>query len=92
MFKILYVPKEFRRYNYKQLLNRQLEGLAKVDEVMEESRQVHKSNCEIQANLLLMLGELNKCSQEDLKEMQLLTENYMKVAINKANTAKNVKK
>ena len=83
MFKLIYVPKHLRGYNYKEILNRQLEGLAKVDRVMEEAQQVHVANCEIQAALLQTLGNLNNCSEEDLKEMQLMTENYMKIAINK---------
>lgn len=57
--------------------------MAKVDEVMEEAQRVHVANCEIQADLLKSLANLNKCSEDDLKEMQLITENYMKIAINK---------
>ncbi|WP_462259551.1 hypothetical protein [Vagococcus teuberi] len=50
---------------------------------MLQAQSVHKKNCEIQSNLLKTLGNLNKCSKEELKELQLLTENYMKLAINK---------
>lgn len=31
----------------------------------------------------MTLGNLNKCSEEDLKVMQTIAENYMKIAINK---------
>lgn len=83
MFKLMYVPKHLRGYNYKEILNRQLGGLAKVDEVMEEAQRVHVANCEIQADLLKSLANLNKCSKEDLQAMQVMLENYIKIAINK---------
>ena len=83
MFKLMYVPKHLRGYNYKELINKQLEGLAKVNKAMEEAQRIHVANCEIQGTLLQTLGNLNNCSEDDLKEMQLMTENYMKIAINK---------
>lgn len=84
MFKLMYVPKHLRGYNYKELISKQLEGLAKVNKVVEEAQRIHVANCEIQGTLLQTLGHLNNCSEDDLKEMQLMTENYMKIAINKS--------
>ncbi|MDT2849729.1 hypothetical protein P7H60_11310 [Vagococcus carniphilus] len=83
MFKLMYVPKELRHLNYKELVNRQAKILAKTEEVLRESNEVKKENDKIQANLLLALGNLNKCSEEDLIIMQTIALNYMKVAINK---------
>lgn len=94
MFKLMYIPKQYRGFDYGTMIEQQvnclqvLQGraqdkLQEIDKVMLQAQSVHKKNCEIQSNLLKTLGNLNKCSKEELKELQLLTENYMKLAINK---------
>ena len=83
MFKIMYVPKELRHLNYRELVDRQKSILAKTEEVLQEAIENRKETAKIQIDMLEALANLNKCSEEDLKEMQLMTENYMKVAINK---------
>ncbi|MDT2865450.1 hypothetical protein [Vagococcus carniphilus] len=84
MFKIMYVPKELRHLNYRELLNRQIDTLEQTEALLQEARENKKATDMIQADMLKVLANLNKCSEEDLKEMQLMTENYMKVAINKS--------
>lgn len=95
MFKLMYVPKELRHLNYKDLVNRQKDILKEVTEVLSESKEglkqsneVKKENDKIQVNLLQCLANLNNCSDEDLRAMQLMTENYMKIAINKEKVGK----
>lgn len=84
MFKIMYVPKELRHLNYRELIARQRSILAKTEEVLQEAKESRKETAKIQIDMLEALANLNKCSKEDLKEMQLMTENYMKIAINKS--------
>lgn len=83
MLKLMYVPKELRHLNYKELVNRQKDILAKTEEVLQEAKENRKETAKIQINMLEVLANLNKCSEEDLKELQLMSENYMKIAINK---------
>lgn len=83
MFKLMYVHKELRHLNYKELVNRQVETLAKVEEAIKEAQQVKVENAKIQHDLLMVLGSLNDCSKDDLLEMQNVALNYMKIAINK---------
>lgn len=96
MYKLMYVPKKFKSLNYEKLVKEQgdyliaqQERLSEIEDIMSEAQKIHDKNCEIQTNLLMSLGNLNKCSQEELKEMQLLTENYMKIAINQTNEREN---
>ncbi|MFW3589352.1 hypothetical protein ACODGR_12525 [Vagococcus fluvialis] len=84
MFKIMYVSKGLRHLNYRELLNRQIDTLEQTEALLQETRENKKATDMIQADMLKVLANLNKCSEEDLKEMQLMTENYMKVAINKS--------
>lgn len=83
MLKLMYVPKELRKFNYAELIHRQKNLLEQTEVALDEAREVEKENRKIQADLLMTLGNLNKCSKEDLKVMQTIATNYMKIAINK---------
>lgn len=83
MLKLVYVPKDLRRFNYEELINKQKGLLEETETALHEAKEVEKENRKIQAELLMTLGNLNKCSEEDLKVMQTIAENYMKIAINK---------
>lgn len=84
MFKIMHVPKELRHLNYRELVDRQKSILEKTEEVLREAKENRKETAKIQINMLETLANLNKCSEEDLREIQLMSENYMKIAINKS--------
>ena len=84
MFKLMYVPKELRHLNYKELMNKQVDLLEKAEQALHEAKEVLKDNRKIQADLLLAIANLNKCSKEDLEIMQNVALNYMKIGINKA--------
>ena len=84
MFKIMYVPRELRHLNYRELLNRQIDTLEQTEALLHEARENKKATDKIQADMLKVLANLNKCSEEDLKEMQNIALNYMKIAINKS--------
>ncbi|MBO0476172.1 hypothetical protein DOK76_03760 [Vagococcus sp. DIV0080] len=83
MFKIMYVPKHLRKISYAELLEKQDDLIKKAEDALTEAIEVKKENEKIQADLLMTLGNLNKCSDEDLKVMQTIATNYMKVSINK---------
>ena len=83
MFKIMYIPKHLRKINYAELCKRQDDLIKKAEDALNEAKEVKKENEKIQADLLMTLGNLNKCSDEDLKVMQTIATNYMKISINK---------
>lgn len=79
----MYVPKELKKLSYSELIERQKNLLEQTETALYEAKEVEKENRKIQADLLMTLGNLNKCSDEDLKVMQTIATNYMKIAINK---------
>lgn len=83
MFKIMYIPKDLRHLSYRELVERQESILEQTKHLLQEAKENKKATDKIQADMLEVLANLNRCSEEDLKEMQLITENYMKIAINK---------
>ncbi|MFW7420503.1 hypothetical protein ACODH8_09835 [Vagococcus fluvialis] len=83
MLKLMYVPKELRKLSYSELIERQKGLLEQTETALHEAKEVEKENRKIQADLLMTLGNLNKCSSEDLKVMQTIATNYTKIAINK---------
>lgn len=83
MFKLIYVPKELRHLNYRELVNKQQNTLEQTEKLLQAARENKKATDEIQTNMLEVLANLNKCDDEELKEMQNIALNYMKIAINK---------
>lgn len=83
MLKLMHVPKELRKLSYSELIERQKVLLEQTEIALHEAKEVEKENRKIQVDLLMTLGNLNNCSEEDLKVMQTIATNYMKIAINK---------